>query len=266
MTKPISDHDILDALQRILNNQEIDPPDLALDLNLNEGQVSKESVPKVLFEEVSFNKPFDIPSELKGAVRGVLNQLNHQPGIKKIFDFLNVKPSTDSYYRDHLGLLLNIATAIGVQQECAYGSFFEILTYATYLHDWSLINKPHLIKISTKAELEQQKGQLQFREDRDVLEHPEWMASQLEKFQLVPADAITIIRQHHEMPDGTGFPHGINFKRLQPMSVLFIVAHDLTDNIIGKTEWDLKWYCQTAGHKFTGGQFLKTLSALSQCK
>ncbi|MEK6624406.1 MAG: response regulator [Bdellovibrionota bacterium] len=37
LTKPISDHDILGALQRILNNQEIDPPDLALDLNLNEG-------------------------------------------------------------------------------------------------------------------------------------------------------------------------------------------------------------------------------------
>ncbi|HAZ14482.1 MAG: hypothetical protein A2X86_00295 [Bdellovibrionales bacterium GWA2_49_15] len=261
LAKPFNNYDIIQALKRILNNFD----DVDLDVNVDE--VSQDpAVTEVLFEEVPCREPFDLPPNLKSVVVTVLDQLQHHPGLKKLFSSLNLKRSLDTYYDEHIGLLINIATGIAVQHQWSYGSFLEKLVYAAYLHDLYLIDKPHLAKISTKAQLEQQKSQLQFRDDRFVLEHPEFIASKLEKLSVIPADSITIIRQHHEMPDGTGFPLGLHFKRLHPMSVLFIVAHDLTDYIIDNPEWDLAKYCKTAGNKFTGAQFLKTLSALAQCK
>ncbi|MBI2519262.1 MAG: response regulator [Bdellovibrio sp.] len=256
LAKPFSDCDIIQALKRIL----IDPEDVSLD------SVRPEASGPALFEGVSYKEPFEIPPDLKNVVVNVLDQLQHHPGLKKLFDTLKVNRSLDSYYNEHIGLLLNIATGIAVQNEWSYGSYLEKLAYAAYLHDLYLIDKPHLAKISTKVQLEQQKANLKFREDRIVIEHPELMAIQLEKVQVIPADAITIIRQHHELPDGSGFPNGIHFKRFHPMSILFIVAHDLTDYIIDNPKWDLKLYCQNATTRFQGTQFLKMITSLSQCK
>jgi len=59
--------------------------------------------------------------------------------------------------------------------------------------------------------------------------HPADIAENLKRNKLlIPIETITIIEQHHELPDGTGFPHGINSNRFNQLSAIFIVAQQFT--------------------------------------
>lgn len=62
--------------------------------------------------------------------------------------------------------------------------------------------------------------------------HPADIAETLKKNKLlVPIETITIIEQHHELPDGKGFPHGINANRFNQLSAIFIVAQQFTEHL-----------------------------------
>ena len=39
----------------------------------------------------------------------------------------------------------------------------------------------------------------------------------------------TIVLQHHELPDGSGFPRGLYHHQISPLACVFIVAQDLLD-------------------------------------
>ena len=56
--------------------------------------------------------------------------------------------------------------------------------------------------------------------------HPTEIADMLRlKKELIPSETVTIIEQHHELPNGKGFPHGITSSRFNQLSTTFIVCH-----------------------------------------
>lgn len=58
-----------------------------------------------------------------------------------------------------------------------------------------------------------------------ILKHPAEVATLLKgKRYLIPLETITIIEQHHEAPDGSGYPHGILGSRINQLSAIFIVC------------------------------------------
>jgi len=57
------------------------------------------------------------------------------------------------------------------------------------------------------------------------------------KKDVVPSETITIIEQHHEMPDGTGFPAALELHRFNQLSSIFIVCQKFTD-ILFKENFD----------------------------
>lgn len=59
--------------------------------------------------------------------------------------------------------------------------------------------------------------------------HPADIADSLKRNKLlIPIETITIIEQHHEIPDGSGFPVGINQNRFNQLSAIFIVSQQFT--------------------------------------
>ena len=59
-----------------------------------------------------------------------------------------------------------------------------------------------------------------------VKKHPIEVAELLrQRKELIPSETITIIEQHHELPSGKGFPHGITSSRFNQLSSTFIVCH-----------------------------------------
>ena len=65
--------------------------------------------------------------------------------------------------------------------------------------------------------------------------HPPQASKLLTKLKGVPQDLDKIVLDHHERPDGSGFPRGLTANQIQPLSALFIFSHDLVD-IIFKLE------------------------------
>jgi hypothetical protein len=77
-------------------------------------------------------------------------------------------------------------------------------------------------------------------------------------------ETITIIKQHHERPDGKGFPSGIDHKRINQLSAIFIVSQRFAD-IICKDDNSTLNYSEAAEklkNDLHGGFFTKSCNAL----
>jgi hypothetical protein len=87
----------------------------------------------------------------------------------------------------------------------------------------------------------------------------------LKKKELIPMESITIIEQHHERPDGKGFPLGITVSRFNQLSAIFIVSQRFIEKIFD-------YHCDFTKRPeiirelkvvYTGGPFNKALDALT---
>jgi response regulator RpfG family c-di-GMP phosphodiesterase len=65
-----------------------------------------------------------------------------------------------------------------------------------------------------------------------IKNHPIAVVEHLrQKRNLVSIETITIIEQHHELPDGSGFPYGITVNRFNQLSCIFIVAQQFIEEL-----------------------------------
>ena len=63
------------------------------------------------------------------------------------------------------------------------------------------------------------------------LNHPLESSNFIHEFREIPPDTNVIIAQHHELPEGKGFPKNLQTTRTFPLTRVFIVAHFLVDYI-----------------------------------
>ena len=101
--------------------------------------------------------------------------------------------------------------------------------------------------------------------DDDVARHP-ILASEIlnRKRDLIPSETITIIEQHHERPDGKGFPDGITAMRFNQLSAVFIVCQRFVD-LLFKNEFDHNRHHDMINELkpvYQGGHFDKAMDAL----
>ena len=98
------------------------------------------------------------------------------------------------------------------------------LSMAAILHDITLSHE----EIENMAELTADANNPYPSEAvKQYRNHPRKAADLLAGMHDVPPDVDKIILQHHERPDGKGFPEGLNQSRITPLSALFIIAEDL---------------------------------------
>lgn len=99
----------------------------------------------------------------------------------------------------------------------------------------------------------------------DVARHP-MLASEIlnRKRDLIPSETITIIEQHHERPDGKGFPNGITVTRFNQLAAVFIVCQRFVD-LLFKNEFDHSKHHEIIKELqmvYQGGHFDKAMDAL----
>lgn len=77
-------------------------------------------------------------------------------------------------------------------------------------------------------------------------------------------DTDTIVRQHHELPDGTGVPLGLSHKQLTPLSCLFMMAHRYVDRVMlnGEKTLDFFAFLDEERERFSTGFFRKIMLSL----
>lgn len=248
LAKPFDHVELFDLVDSIINPEKI--------LEASHGNA----------DEIPYLKcslPFTVP-ELEIMVNKVLDQIKKTPQLKNLFSKLKIDRNKDNYSQTRVGLLINIATAIAEKLDWGSDKTLEKFVYAAYLHDMSLTGRPDLAKILNFDKLESLKDSLSESDYKLVWNHPEVAAVTLEEYKVIPLDVVAMVRQHHELPAGRGFPAKITYHKITPLSTVFIVAHDFTDYIMNDPNWKLEIYLQKFKGKFKGVHFLKVLAVLKE--
>lgn len=106
------------------------------------------------------------------------------------------------------------------------------LNFAVLLHDCLLVD--HVYEQKHKhLELIAQNKILQ-KETRDVFEHPQKTAELAATLNTCPKGTDIIILQHHEKPDGSGFPNKLTAEQIHKLAAILIVAEDFVNYFIAR--------------------------------
>jgi response regulator RpfG family c-di-GMP phosphodiesterase len=128
------------------------------------------------------------------------------------------------------------------------------LILASFIHD-------HFVKESDYETIES----LRANRDAEYLQHPFKAAELLRSLKDLPSDVDTIVLQHHERPDGSGFPRSLTASRISPLSALFIIAEEIVlyaHTLNSQKEFSFVNFVSINEKLFNKGPFQKILQAL----
>lgn len=100
-------------------------------------------------------------------------------------------------------------------------------------------------------------------EKEEYRQHPLKTAEAALSFQGFP-EAEFIISQHHELPDGKGFPHGLNSHQITALSCVFIIANNFVGELANKglKRESIKSIIAEFSEKYDVGNFKQPLKSL----
>lgn len=179
--------------------------------------------------------------------------IKKNPELKDLFKRLKADP--DSYINSHSNSLSYIACHILSMMPWRSDTAYYKLSLASMMHDIMLENND-LAALDSLDELEEKKSQFTKAEKENYKKHTIEAAELIRGLKNMPPDVDGIVLQHHEKPDGTGFPHSIGAVRIAPLSALFIIAHDIVHELMKKgDDFDLEDYLNRAVKRYDRGQF-----------
>lgn len=186
--------------------------------------------------------------------------IQKNPRLKDLLKSLT--KNQESYVAWHSVALCYLACKISSVMSWDSQNTHYKLSISALLHDIAIKN-PEWAKAKNIDDLK--KMGLSEQDIADYLKHP-LMASDLSKqMKDYPGDVEYIIAQHHELPDGSGFPHHLNHTKISPLSSLFIVAHDLCHHLYDEGDkFELSKFLIEFDKKYPLGYFRKIRSALEK--
>ena len=122
------------------------------------------------------------------------------------------------YIYEHSLMVSYIACAIANNMDWESKDTKMKLTMASFMHDITL-NDHQLAKISNLRTIDQ--DDFDDEEIKELKDHPLDAAKIIAKLPDFPPDIDTIVAQHHELPDGSGFPRGLTHSNINPLSCVF---------------------------------------------
>ena len=142
-------------------------------------------------------------------------------------------------------------------------STLEKLSMAALMHDLSLTDSK-LSKI--RSQNSSKFNELSSDEKEVFLNHPEYSVSIIRKAAQQFPDVDTIIYQHEERPDGSGFPKRLTSSSIHPLTAYFIVAEHFVHKVYDKEiEPELMLeITQELSPLYTEGHFKKAYQKLEE--
>lgn len=253
-------------IKQVLKNE-----DVQIDLTSEESKIIEpknpgiENQPVVKEMEKALLLDGELKKEIDSKVKSVTSVIMKNSKLAKRLLKLQLKDPPFEYLNTHTSLLITCTCCLAKELGWESSLTFEKLIYASILHDIFLAGREDLAMMTSKEEIENS-----FLSDADkklALEHPNKIGDLLKNLvQFAPPDVDLIVRHHHEFPDGSGFPNGISGGRLIPLSVLFIICHDIVRHIYENTTLDMELYLEEASEKFSSAHFNKILGLLKKNK
>ena len=139
--------------------------------------------------------------------------------------------SQQEYSFIHCILLCYLTTEVSSHIDMTEKYASKILALVSFFHDITLDNQQiknerHYIKaLSLNSTIN--KNDL-----KAVKIHPEASADLIKKWKLCSPELELVIRQHHEKPDGSGFPLQLHGAEINELAACFIVCEDLVQSFL----------------------------------
>jgi len=193
----------------------------------------------------------------------IISKLEKRPKFATAMKTLKVDRN-GNYLKTHIDLLCYVSCSIGRTLGWVTESTIDKLIYVSYLHDLRYFELPKLARIPSKAAFDSQKSSLTPDEQKIYLEGPSYSALMSKDDEMNSIDVERILLQQKERPDGSGFPSGITFKQLFPLSCLFIISHEFVDYIYETPDWSFRKFVDAVRPQFKGPYFIKILQAIEE--
>jgi HD-GYP domain-containing protein (c-di-GMP phosphodiesterase class II) len=230
-------------------------------INTEQAVKSAESVHEAvqaLAKTVGFTQ--EVQDLVKTQVQVAMKAIAASPKLSDLF--AKLKSLEGQYLSSHSHLTAYLSCAIASQMKWGSDQTFLKLNLACFLHDITLSNNELAAETSLKA-VEANTKKYNPQEIKAYKNHAREAAGLVSRFSEVPPDVDTIVAQHHELPDGSGFPMKLNHSRIAPLSAIFIVAHDMAQfTVQNHYVFDLNGFLAKMGEKYVGSQFKKIVTTL----
>lgn len=188
------------------------------------------------------------------AVEYNLKTLAQNPSI---YDLISKMMKGNHFVSEHSLLLSYVCGQICLSTSWSSNQTLEKLSMAAMMHDIGFesteLAEAHDLK---KNDLEFEDEQLEI-----IHTHPGFAAKLISSGKSVFPDVDTIIMQHHESPDGQGYPRKLGPLSISPLSCIMIIGEDFVSNIYGKSkdQIDIKKIKDDFSEKYNRGNFKKPL-------
>jgi HD-GYP domain-containing protein (c-di-GMP phosphodiesterase class II) len=196
-------------------------------------------------------------------MQDTIERLEKLPKLQTAMKTLKVDRS-GNYLRTHIDLLCYVSCSLGRILGWVTKKTLDKLILSAYLHDIRYFENPKLARIPDLSEFEKQKNTLTADECKIFLEGPIYSSLMARDSTEDSIDVERILLQQKERPDGSGFPEGLDFKQLYPLSCLFMVCHSFVDYVYETPDWSFRDFTKKAKTVFKGPYFIKILEAFDE--
>ncbi len=157
------------------------------------------------------------------------------------------------------GYVLSGMSGIDVEQD------LRMVTLAALLHDVSLDDRLYEMKLNLLFSNRLKNLENGSRDQQEIWSHTRKGAALAKDFDFCPRDVQFLIAEHHELPDGSGFPAGLRADQIHPLSAVFIVAEDFVDYFIRHSPApDWKSFVKTRESVYVHGEFARAFQSLKR--
>lgn len=206
----------------------------------------------------------EVQEVVKANIQLTIKAMGKSPKLSDILKRLQI--DREKYISSHSVLLPQIACTLAMAMDWKSEPTLQKLALAAFLHDMPLTNHK-LAQVTSLTELNRRVDQFTPEEIKAYKTHPVKGSEMAKQFHEIPPDVDTIILQHHERPDGSGFPRGLTQHHISPLSAVFIVSHDLVSALFDpNTPFVLEQFIESTKDLYHAGNFRKLWGHLSSLK
>lgn len=166
----------------------------------------------------------------------------------------------------HNLIIAHVACALASQMGWNSEQTYQKIATAALLHDMALPRLDQDEEVWLMGVGGEKMSENLDQEMKSFLQHPIECSEMVRRHKSIAPDTDKIILEHHELPDGLGFPRGLSAHQISPLGAVFIFSHAIAAILIHEKDprnWSMSLLKDRLSQdRWMNGHFKKAWQAL----